>query len=119
MKTQSAKAKGRRLQQWVRDKINAHFTFKDGDVSSRSMGAGGTDLILSPNAMVYFPYAIECKNTEKLNLWGAWEQAQANSTKEAKPLLVIARNRQAPLVVVDAETFIALHKKPIRTARGF
>ena len=42
MKTQSAKAKGRLLQQKVRDTIlGLHKTFRANDVKSTSMGAGG------------------------------------------------------------------------------
>ena len=47
MKTQSAKAKGRRLQQWVRDLLIEELEIHPEDVESRSMGAGGEDLILS------------------------------------------------------------------------
>jgi hypothetical protein len=42
---------------------------------------------------------------EKLNLWEAWKQAEANAGGY-EPLLIIKRNRQKPLAVVDAEHFI-------------
>ena len=44
MKTQSAKAKGRRFQQWVRDKLIESLGIHPEDIESRSMGAGGEDL---------------------------------------------------------------------------
>ena len=47
VKTQSAKAKGRRFQQWVRDQLIENLDVHPEDVESRSMGAGGEDLILS------------------------------------------------------------------------
>ena len=47
MKTQSAKAKGRKLQQWVRDQLIEQLNVHPEDIESRSMGAGGEDLILS------------------------------------------------------------------------
>ena len=47
MKTQSAKAKGRRLQQWVRDQLIEQLDVHPEDIESRSMGAGGEDLIMS------------------------------------------------------------------------
>ena len=109
MNTQSAKAKGRRLQQWVRDKLIEQKGIKEDDVQSRSMGAGGEDIILSSDARHYFPYSIECKNQEKLNVWKAYEQAQSNSGVY-QPLLVIKKNRKQPLIVVDAEYFIELSK---------
>lgn len=111
MKTQSAKAKGRKLQQMVRDLLLETFTdLEPDDVRSTSMGAGGEDLQLSPAARRKFPYSVECKNVEKLNVWGAYEQAEANSGKH-DPLLIMKKNRKNPLVVLDLETFIAILKE--------
>ena len=47
MKTQSMKAKGRRFQQWVRDKLIEVLDIHPEDIESRSMGAGGEDLIMA------------------------------------------------------------------------
>ena len=47
MKAQSAKAKGRRLQQWVRDQLIEQLDVHPEDIESRSMGAGGEDLIMA------------------------------------------------------------------------
>jgi len=110
MKPQSAKAKGRNLQQWVRDLILESFpALEPDDVRSTSMGAGGEDLLLSPAARRLFPYSVECKNVEKLNVWNAYDQAAANSG-EHEPLLVMKKNRKKPLVVMDAEAFVNLLK---------
>ena len=67
MKTQSAKAKGRKLQQWVRDQIIEQLEVHPEDIESRSMGAGGEDLIMARAARQKFPFSVECKNVEKLN----------------------------------------------------
>ena len=110
MKTQSAKAKGRRLQQWVRDLLIEKLNVHPEDVESRSMGAGGEDLIMARAAREKFPYSIECKNQEALNVWKAYDQATENC-KGYEPLVVIKRNRTKPLVVIDAEHFIKLFIK--------
>ena len=112
MKTQSAKAKGRRLQQWVRDILTKAFFLEEGDLESRSMGAGGEDIMMSPLARRKIPYSIECKNTEKINVRKAYEQAKA-SCKQYEPLLVIKKNNTQPLILVDAEHFVKLiqHEK--------
>ena len=68
MKTQSAKAKGRKLQQWVRDQIIEQLEVHPEDIESRSMGAGGEDLIMARAARERFPFSVECKNVEKLNV---------------------------------------------------
>ena len=41
-----AKAKGRRLQQWMRDLLIEKLDVHPEDIESRSMGAGGEDLIM-------------------------------------------------------------------------
>ena len=79
MKTQSAKAKGRRLQQWFRDLLVSKLGIHKEDIESRSMGAGGEDLIMARSARQKFPYSIECKNQEKINIWESYKQANENS----------------------------------------
>ena len=110
MKTQSAKAKGRRLQQWVRDQLIEELKVHPEDVESRSMGAGGEDLIMARAARQKFPFSIECKNVEKLNVWEAYEQAKSNCN-DYEPLVVMKKNQKKPLVVIDADYFISLVKR--------
>ena len=112
MKTSSAKAKGRRFQQWVRDQLIEQLNVHPEDVESRSMGAGGEDLIMARAAREKFPYSIECKNQETLNVWKSYEQAESNSGKY-EPVVFIKRNNQKPLVVVDAEYFVRLHNERV------
>ena len=108
MKTQSAKAKGRRLQQWIRDLLIEKLEIHPEDIESRSMGAGGEDLIMARAARESFPYSIECKNQEKINIWEAYKQAEDNS-KDYEPVVVLKRNNQKPLILVDAEYFVNIH----------
>jgi len=75
------------------------------DIESRSMGAGGEDLIMARDARQKFPHSIECKNVEKLNVYEAYAQACANSG-DHEPILFMKKNHKKPLVVVDAEWFI-------------
>ena len=110
MKTQSAKAKGRKLQQWVRDQIIEQLEVHPEDIESRSMGAGGEDLIMARAARQKFPFSVECKNVEKLNVWDAYEQAKSNS-KDHEPIVIMKKNQKKPLVVVDADFFISLFKR--------
>lgn len=104
MKTQSAKAKGRRLQQWCRDQILETFEeLTDDDVRSTSMGAGGVDVTLSQEAKKLFPFSVECKSQERVRIWESFGQAEDNTEPDMEPLLIIKRNGSAPLAVVDAE----------------
>ena len=109
MKSRSAKNKGKRLQNKVRDLILEKFnTLEDDDVRSTTMGDSGEDVLLSPAARKLFPFSIECKNQEKLNIWESYKQASDNAGKY-EPIVVIKRNNQKPLVLIDAEYFVRLH----------
>ena len=110
MKTSSAKAKGRKLQQWMRNLLIEKLEVHPEDIESRSMGAGGEDLIMARAAREKFPMSIECKNQEKVNVWESYKQAEDNSGKY-EPVVVIKRNKVKPLVVVDAEYFVSLFDK--------
>ena len=109
MKPQSAKAKGRRLQQQFRELLIEELGIHPEDIESRSMGAGGEDLIMARAAREKFPYSIECKNVEKLNVWEAYKQAEENS-KNYEPVVVMKKNNHKTLVVIDAEHFVKIHK---------
>ena len=117
MKPQSAKAKGRKLQQQFRDLLIENLQIHPEDIESRSMGAGGEDLIMARAAREKFPFSIECKNVEKLNVWEAYNQAKENSTpsrlsgNEYEPLVVMKKNNHKALVVLDAEKFVEICQK--------
>jgi hypothetical protein len=76
------------------------------------MGSQGEDIIMGRESREAFPYSIECKNQEAVNVWKAYEQCETNC-KGYEPLVVIKRNRSKPLVLVDAEHFVSLHKKEL------
>ena len=112
MKTSSAKAKGRKLQQWFASIMVKTLNLHEEDIESRPMGSQGEDIIMGRESREKFPYSIECKNQEAVNVWKAYEQAESNCGKY-EPLVVIKRNRSKPLVVIDAEHFVTLHKKQL------
>jgi len=107
MRTQSAKAKGRNLQKWVVQKLIETFNIHPEDIKSCSMGAGGEDVVMARAAREKFPFSVECKNVEKLNVWEAYEQAKANCNGY-EPIVIMKKNHKKPLVVLDAEYFIQM-----------
>lgn len=110
MKTSSAKAKGRRACAEVKELIlryGAEF-FSDGDIEVTSSGAPGRDLKLSPLALHFFPFAIEVKNVEKLNVREGYTQAISHQRPGEIPILFHTRNRDKMLVTVAAEDFLLL-----------
>lgn len=111
MKPRSAKAKGRKLQTEVKQLIlDAFPLLEEDDVKSAIMGESGEDIKLSPAARKLFPYSVECKNTEKLNIWSALEQAEVNTKNGLHPAVFFRRNRSKTYVVIDAEHFLNLVK---------
>ena len=121
MSAKSAKAKGRYLQNIVRDKLINVFIDKwtkipkleEDDIKSQTMGMCGEDIILSPAARKLIPYSFECKNVEKLNVWKAIEQCEDNAIKidgtlKGEPVIVIKKNRKVPHVVISLEHFLEL-----------
>ena len=91
MKTSSAKAKGRNLQKWVVSKLIEHLQLDEEDLESRPMGSSGEDIIMGKLSRQKFPYSVECKNQEKVNVWKAYEQCDKNA-KDYEPVVVIKKN---------------------------
>ncbi len=111
MKPSSAKAKGRKHQQFVRDSLLDTFpeVLEEDDVKSTSMGAGGEDILLSPLARKYVPFSIECKHRNKFAIYSVMEQAKDNANGHV-PLGVIRQDRSEALAVVPFEFFLDMLK---------
>jgi hypothetical protein len=108
MKTSSAKNKGRLLQKHVVQLLYKYFiTLGDGDLESRSMGAGGEDVMLSKYARELIPFSFECKSLSKIAVYKYYEQAKENAGGR-EPVVVIKQNRHPPLVVIDLEKFVEI-----------
>ena len=109
MKPRSAKNKGKRLQNKIRDLILEKFNniLELDDVRSITMGDSGEDILLSPVARRVFPFSVECKNQEKLNIWSSLEQAEENSGKHT-PLVIFKRNRSKTYAVLEFKELLKL-----------
>jgi len=120
MKTSSCKAKGRILQKWVCQKIADIFKieFNNQDdqclIHSREMGQSGVDVILRGEIYKKFPFAVECKNTEKLCLYTTIEQIKNNAQIDQDWLIVHKKNRNEPVVIISWDAFEKLFKKSLK-----
>ena len=115
-KPASRKQKGRHLQQHVRDRILEVFKLEEGDVESRSMGAGGVDIMLSPKARSVCPLSIECKNTRVTPSMKAIEQARYNNYPDTLSLVAWkphGKQYMDTLVMVSLEDLLAFLNKGI------
>ena len=108
MKPSSAKAKGRKFQQDIRDMmLELAPSLEKDDIISTSSGCGGEDLQLSPAARKIYPLVIECKHQKRINWSDAYNQALDHAQK-GEPIVVGRRDRESPKVLVDAEFFFSL-----------
>ena len=104
----SSKAKGRRLQNLVRDKLREKFTIlEEDDIKSAIMGTVGEDIVLSPAAKKVIPYSFECKNVERLQFWKSIEQAKSNSNGRIA-VIVVKKNGQSPYVALPLDDWMEL-----------
>ena len=110
MNARSVKAKGRRLQNMLRDLLKKAFpTLEEDDIKSQTMGMTGEDIVMSPLAQKTIPYSFECKNKERLDLWKSLLQAEENCNGRT-PVLVIKRNRSKTYAVLELDKFMELIK---------
>lgn len=118
IKVSSAKGKGRNLQQKVcRDiakflGIVYNQSDDNCDVHSREMGQKGADVILRGEARRKFPFSIECKASENLDLVGTINQAKNNEADNAHWLIVHKKKcLPNPIVILDWNVFLEAIKK--------
>ncbi len=111
MKTSSAKAKGRRCAKRAKELMLEYSSvLASEDIVITSSGDTGEDLKLSPLAREQYPFNIECKNTERLQIWKALEQAGTHGTHT--PLLIFTRNNADMYCSLKLEDLFKLIGKP-------
>jgi len=116
----SRKGKGRGLQQFICREIagliGVHYDQGDDQclIHSREMGQKGGDVILRGNALVEFPFSIEAKCSESLNLLDTYDQVQANVVK-GTDWMIVHQRKSIPetLCIISWDTFKKLFKKEI------
>ena len=109
IKVSSAKAKGRRLQQWVRDYLHSNLEgIEKDDVTSTPGGVNGPDIGLSPLARNLFPWTVECKSRSSFSVYEALEQAERNLIKNTKPVAILKGDRKQPLALLYAEDLLEI-----------
>ena len=106
MKTASRKAKGRKLQNDVRQKLLDKFPdLEQDDIRTAVMGESGEDIKVSPAAQKLIPLSFECKNQEAISIWACLAQAEENCNGRI-PVLVFKRNRSKTYITLEFESFL-------------
>ena len=119
IKVSSRKGKGRALQYWVCERIAKMFgiEFVQSDdnclVQSRPMGQHSVDVILRGDLRKKFPFSIECKAQENLNICDWIRQARENELPETHWMLIFKKQTlgSKPIVCLDFDTFLEFYKK--------
>lgn len=107
MLTSSAKAKGRALAKWLRNRILDQFpALTADDVRVTSSGAGGEDVTLSSGARRVLPYQFECKSYRRFAVYDAYDQAVSHGPHT--PVVVIKQNGRDPLVILHLDDWLDL-----------
>jgi len=112
MKDKSRKAKGRYLQNIVKQKIQDLYpVLGPDDIRTSMMSENGADVkLISHTARKLFPYSIECKNRQDFKqLYNYFKQARSHTNQE--PLLVVKMNREKPLAIVELDHLFELQKE--------
>lgn len=107
----AAKAKGRRAVDEVIDLIYKRFfhIIDKEDVMRPAGSQPGEDVWLSPEARKYFPFSVEVKWHENLNIWAALKQAEKNAGDHI-PLVFFRRSHTKMYVTLPAEDFLRIIK---------
>jgi hypothetical protein len=111
MKNKSRQAKGRYLQNLVKDRIiNLYPLLTNKDIRTSMRSENGADVkLLTQTARKLFPYSIETKNRQEFRqIYNYFAQAKRHTNQT--PLLVIKMNRERPLCIVDMEHFFELQE---------
>jgi len=102
----SSKAKGRRLQNYVRDMLRDVYTqLHPDDIKSQTMGMTGEDIVRTPAAKKVCTFSFECKNVEKLQIWRAIEQCETNRPDCSSSAIVFKKNGKEPYVAIPFTVF--------------
>lgn len=114
----SAKQKGYGFQYWVCERLSGllGIPWVQADdqslIQSRPGAQHGSDIILRGEAYLKFPFDIECKSTENMNIVSTVEQAKAN-TKGDRDWLIFHRKKALPepVVIMAWSAFEKLYRR--------
>ena len=102
----ASKAKGRRLQNYVRDMLrDVYHQLHEDYIKSQTMGMTGEDIVRSPAAKEVCAFSFECKNVERLQIWRAIEQCETNRPEYSAPAIVFKKNGKQPYVAIPFTVF--------------
>lgn len=106
----NSKKKGRKFQNEIRDILIDKIGINKDNIKTAMMSESGEDIKLSKEARDKFPYSIETKNVESINIWKAIKQAKQNCNDHV-PIVIFKRNYMDPHVVIPFDDFLDMVNK--------
>lgn len=109
----SKKQKGRLLQQYVVQSLLRLFpSLTVNDLRSVPASVPGTDIWMSEAAKKCIEVDdIECKNSERINMWGVIKQLEDRCFTSIRKLIIFKRNRSDVWVTMPFDYYIELLRK--------
>lgn len=111
-KARRAKQIGRDGQKEVREILLERFpVLGQRDITSRPMGSGGEDLMLSEAAYKVLPFDIEVKHAQKVNMIRACQQAAKEGRRDGMPVAIGCYRLEKPkkwYVCLELDDFLNL-----------
>lgn len=103
----SAKAKGRKVEKMVVEKLQEAFGFTDEDVRQVPASISGEDIHFSQKARDKIGASFEVKSRAKIAVYDWFDQCERNAGGHT-PVLVIKADRKKPLAIVDFDVLLEI-----------
>jgi len=104
VKAASAKAKGKRLENWIARELRS----SGADDTAKVMPGSGAFTHFKGDIYTKLAWHFEAKNQETTKVWEWWEQANSQAGIQKKPVVIFSRNHGRPKALIDAKDFISL-----------
>jgi hypothetical protein len=117
IKIRSAKNKGMKLQKDFAEKLAETMglyysqTDDNADISSRTCGLNGEDIILRNKARELIPFSFEAKASESLDLVKAIGQAKANATDRNWAVVHRRKTLSEDIIIIAVDVFLKMLKR--------
>ena len=105
MKCRSAKNKGLKLQNMIRDILIEKYNLNTNDIISTPMGSNGRDIQLYGDNYKLISWCIECKNKESIGISATIEQINNYNKNNDKRIIFIKKNRGNIYVIFNNDDF--------------
>lgn len=105
IKPATCRAKGKSNEKAIAELLAKRFDLDVEDFFSCRSGQKERDIQLSKEAKRVFPFHVEAKHVNSLNIWDALNQAETEASG-LTPVVVFKRDRSERYIVLNFETFL-------------